>query len=322
MMRAMQTVGVAVLAAGVLFACANDGPRNGNDVEAARQPIVNGTATNDAKYDAVGSLILKAARYGYEDVKCSGTLIAPQVFLTAKHCVKHAALGAFPDTNSFVGFGPNAWRPAQKVQIKSFLSAPPSPTHSGLLTNGGRDIAVLYLDRAPDGITPAKIGAFDASMLGTAFDIAGFGWTETFNVGLKYAGPATARALSGDWYPLLFNGDWARFDEWYWTDASLAMWDPAEEELWWTPGVYELEPGYELLAGGLPNEAVGCFGDSGGPLLRGSSAEDMTVYGVSFAAEGSMAAVCGLGGGYLVLNDEMRGWVQQAIALAPTMLGR
>jgi hypothetical protein len=84
--------------------------------------------------------------------------------------------------------------------------------------------------------------------------------------------------------------------------------------------VFSLEPGYELLAGGLSGDAVSCWGDSGGPLFLGNTASNFTVYGVSFAGEGSISKVCGLGGGYAVLNEEMLAFVEDAVAAAPSIV--
>jgi hypothetical protein len=71
------------------------------------------------------------------------------------------------------------------------------------------------------------------------------------------------------------------------------------------------------LAGGLEGEALGCFGDSGGPLLRGTNAGNLTVYGVSFAVEASQSTICTRGGGYLVFNHHMHHWVKNAVRNAP-----
>ncbi len=290
-----------------------------SESKAAPQQIVDGVPTSGSALDAIGGIVFKYAPAHIEDFSCTGTLIAPKVVLTARHCVLGDPGWHFfplPSFNNFVVFGDNVTKPKQKLKIKGYVTAPPSAA-GGLLNDGGRDVAVLYLDKAPQGITPAKLGHFSASMLGTQFRIAGFGQTENFTVGTKLEGLATARALSGDWYPLLFDNNHAAFEEWYWTDASLAAPSDEEEAAWWTPGTYQLEPGYELLAGGLPGESVSCWGDSGGPIFLGSSAANLTVYGVSFAGEGSIATNCGLGGGYAVLNDEMLAFVQGAVAAAP-----
>jgi hypothetical protein len=303
---------------GVLSGCSSQLSGEGGTQPSTKQAIVDGVPTTDPALDAIGGVVFKFAPAHYEEFSCTGTLIAPKVVLTARHCVVGDPGWHFlpePGFNNFVVFGATVGRPEQKLKIKAYVTAPPGP--GGLLNDGGRDIAVLYLDKAAKGIVPAKLGHFDAAMLGTQFRIAGFGQTESFVSGTKYEGLATSRALSGDWYPLLFSNDYAAFDEWYWTDASLAAPSAEEEAVWWTPGVYSLEPGYELLAGGLPGESVSCWGDSGGPLFLGSTSANFTVYGVSFAGEGSIARNCGLGGGYAVLNDEMLAFVEAAIAAAP-----
>lgn len=288
-------------------------------IASIEQEIVNGKPACDPALDAVGGLVFHFSdpAYGeFEEFYCSATLIAPKVALTARHCV----LGSYqfypdPAFSNYVVFGQDAYAPEQEVKVTGYLTAPSGP--GGLLNDGGRDMAVLYLEEAPEGIKPAKLGKFKSHMLGDTFRIAGYGQTEQFTSGTKYEGKVTARALSGDWYPLLFDNNYEAFDEWYWTDASLAEPSEEEQEVWWSSGLYTLEPGYELLAGGSPGEAVGCWGDSGGPLLKGKSANNLTVYGVSFAGEGSIATNCALGGGYAVLNPEMLDWVKSAVSAAP-----
>ena len=304
---------------GLLSGCAMQSPDESAPHSATQQQIVDGVPTSGPALDAIGGIVFKFAPAHYQEFSCTGTLVAPKVVLTARHCVVGDPGWHFlpdPGYNNFVVFGDNVSKPAQKLKIKAYLTAPASPSAPGLLGDGGRDIAVLYLDQPAQGITPAKLGRFTASMLQSQFRIAGFGQTENFTVGTKLEGLATARALSGDWYRLLFANE-NDFLNWYWLDASLA--EPSDEEAtaWWAQGTFMLEPGYELLAGGLPGEAVSCWGDSGGPLFRGTSAANLTVYGVSFAGEGSISRNCGLGGGYAVLNDEMLAFVKNAIAAAP-----
>lgn len=304
---------------GLVSGCSLASNSTGEELGSVEQSIVNGDEVEcDRSLDAVGGVVFHFSdpEYGeFQEFFCSATLIAPKVALTARHCVETIYFDPDPAFSNYVHFGQDAYAPKREVKITSTFAAPPGP--GGLLNDGGRDIAVLYLEQAPQGIKPAQLGKFKSSMLGKKFRIAGFGQTEEFTSGTKYEGKVTARALAGDWYPLLFNNDYAAFDEWYWTDASLALPSEEEEALWWTPGTYALEPGYELLAGGLPGESVSCWGDSGGPLLQGKSARELTVYGVSFAGEGSIATNCALGGAYAVLNTEMLAWVESAVAAAP-----
>lgn len=310
----------AFLTLGMVSGCSLQDGGDAGDLASRGQSIVFGSVTSDPALDAVGGIVFKLARFKINDFSCTATLIAPKVALTARHCVDSEDSGwhffPLPSFNNFVVFGDNVTKPQQKVKIKGFVTPPPGPA-PGLLNDGGRDVAVVFLDEAPTGITPASVGLFEESMLGTQFRIAGFGYSESTGSGVKREGLATARALEGDWYPLLFDNEYAAFDAWYWSDAALATPSEAEEAEWWASGTYMLEPGYELLAGGLPGEAVSCWGDSGGPFFLGNTAADLTVYGVSFAGEGSYATNCALGGGYLVLNEEMLAFVEDAVAAAP-----
>ncbi|HKO53393.1 MAG TPA: trypsin-like serine protease [Polyangiaceae bacterium] len=222
---------------GLLSGCSMQAADGSTPLSSTQQRIVDGVPTSGPSLNAIGGIVFKYAPAHIYDFSCTGTLIAPKVVLTARHCVVGDPGWHFfplPSFNNFVVFGNNVDRPAQKVKIKGYMTAPAG--NAGLLGGGGRDIAVLYLDHAPSGITPAQLGHFDPGMLGTQFRIAGFGQTENFTVGTKLEGLATARALSGDWYPLLFNNSFAAFDEWYWTDASLATPSEAEEAAWWAPG--------------------------------------------------------------------------------------
>jgi hypothetical protein len=162
------------------------------------------------------------------------------------------------------------------------------------------------------GVRPAKLGQFDNNMLGTRFQIIGFGVRDAqHSYGTKYGGLATARAVKGRWYELLFKGNYGAYRKWYFTDSSSTSPTEAEARQWWE--TYTLEPYYELLAGGLAGDAVACNGDSGGPLLLGTSSSNLTTYGVSFAVEQTLSTGCGLGGGYLVFNPKMLQFVKNAI---------
>jgi secreted trypsin-like serine protease len=89
------------------------------------------------------------------DVFCSGTLIAPTVFLTAAHCI--ASLEARGITEVWVTFAadydedaasPGGLIAGTPVAHPEFGAGGVSDTH---------DIAVVLLDEAPAGITPAQL---------------------------------------------------------------------------------------------------------------------------------------------------------------------
>ena len=279
----------------------------GQPVASSEEEIIGGAATNDPKYQAVGAIYAEIPEFEIFDVFCSATLVGPQAIVTARHCTPTIQLFQELGGTVYMAFGPNGFSAEQLVPITDFVTAPPAPQGRGLLGDGGRDVAVAHLAFPPVGIKPAKLGRYDGCALGDEFQVVGYGFSEDFLFGDKFAGKATARAHSGRWYRLLFNNNKQAFLDWYFTDAVTNP-TPEEAEVWWDG--FKLEPNYELLAGGLEGEAVACFGDSGGPLLKGTKASNMTTYGVSFAVEGSLSTICTGGGGYAVFNREMLDFVR------------
>jgi hypothetical protein len=272
------------------------------------EAILDGAPTNSPTYGAVAALVVDFPEFEYYDVICSATLVAPTAAITARHCTPWIDLALQEGGTPYLAFGPSAWTPEQLVPITSYVAAPASPTHPGLLLDGGRDVAVAYLESAPTGITPAKLGRFKKNMLGDEFEIAGFGISDFSGAyGDKFLGEGTIRALSGQWYSLLFDGDKQAYLDWYFTDAVTVP-TPEEAEVWWN--IFNLEPEYEVLAMGLPGQSTSCFGDSGGPLLQGKKASNLTTYGVSFATESTFSTICGLGNSYAVFNKDMLRWVE------------
>jgi Trypsin len=322
-MKTSILLGSALLAAIVSSACsqaantegslAGEAQANVEEVAQHEDALLGGHVVTDPKLAAVGALVYYLPEIGVLDVFCSATLIGPNAVLTARHCTPSIDFAAEAEVQAAIAFGEDAFAPTLVVPITGYVTAPAGPgVNNGLLLDGGRDVAVAYLESTPAGITPAKLGRFDNDMLGKKFKVAGYGVYESnYIYGQKHAGGVTARAIKGQWYKLLFNGDYDAYLEWYFTDSPSAI--PSETEAldWWK--IYKLENKYELLAGGLPGEALGCFGDSGGPIFTGTKPCDLTVYGVSFATEGSTSNVCMGGGAYLVFNKEMLKFVKDAL---------
>jgi V8-like Glu-specific endopeptidase len=308
----------ALLTMAVSSACSQSADNDHTqDIGTSSQEIISGTAATGAAYAAVGALVYYYPEMGVVDVFCSGTLVGPKAITTARHCTPSIDLANESGLVPAFAIGPDAFNPTAVIPITGYVNAPPAPApEKGLMQDGGRDVAVAYLASAPAGVTPAKLGAFEEKMVGTAFNIVGYGVSNPEHFyGQKFSGKATARATSGKWYPLLFNGKEAAFRTWYFNDSASAQRTEAEAKAWWAN--FKLESKYELLAGGLRGESVACHGDSGGPLLRGTTAPTLTTYGVSFAVEGTISSGCGLGGGYLVFNSTMLSFVKGAVAKAP-----
>jgi hypothetical protein len=305
---------VALLTSAVLSACAQvPGEEQAQPLGETNQAIIGGTAVTSSAYAAVGALVYYYPEIGVVDVFCSGTLVAPKAITTARHCTPSIDLANENGLVPAFAIGPDAFNPIAVIPITDYVNAPAAPgNEKGLLQDGGRDVAVAHLASTPAGVTPAKLGLWEDKMVGTKFDIVGFGVNNAqFFYGQQFIGKATARAQNGAWYPLLFNNNQEAFRSWYFNDSPSSQRTDAEAKAWWKN--FKLENKFELLAGGLPGEAVACYGDSGGPLLRGTTAPTLTTYGVSFAVEGTISSACGLGGGYLVFNKKMHDFVKGAI---------
>jgi hypothetical protein len=209
------------------------------------QPIIHGTAS-DASEDAV-VLVMR-----YESGKpatlggCSGTLLAPKLVLTARHCV------ATTDENS--ACAPDG-TPIQGAQVHTNVQANamfvfPGTTRPDLiggdvsraargaeiLDDGGttlcdHDIALILLDRAIPGAKIAPVRLDGATAKGELMTAVGWGYTETT------AQPDVRQRRTG---------------------IAVVEVGPSA-----SAGI----TGRELLTG----EGI-CQGDSGGPLLAASGA--------------------------------------------------
>jgi V8-like Glu-specific endopeptidase len=111
------------------------------------------------------------------DEFCSGTLLAPRVFLTAGHCTMDFAAGGQP---TYVTFDPNAGRSSTYVTgtphtEPGFFNAPPQGT--GVPGSVGHDLGVIVLDQSVKlpayGTLPA-VHSLDAAS-GTAVTLVGYG---------------------------------------------------------------------------------------------------------------------------------------------------
>ncbi len=115
--------------------------------------ITNGQLDGN-KHPFVGSL--SADFKDGRDWFCSGTLIAPQVFLTAAHCVNWLP----EDTPVYASFDPEFNAAANTFYRGTFVMAP--ITKNGMAHN--YDLALVLLDVAVTGIAPAQLpdlGYFD-----------------------------------------------------------------------------------------------------------------------------------------------------------------
>jgi hypothetical protein len=153
-MRTSSFASVTTLAL-ILTACADGPGPTGTPGEPAS--ITNGTPTGPA-FGAVGTLLYDFNSNGTVDVDdqlCTGSLIAPTVFLTAGHCVEWLP----PSAQLYVSFEPSlAPTPATFITTTGFAY---DPLYNVSIGNP-HDLAVVFLPAGSTaGITPLKLPPAD-----------------------------------------------------------------------------------------------------------------------------------------------------------------
>jgi V8-like Glu-specific endopeptidase len=121
----------------------------------------------------VGGLLADQAYSDGTWVYCSGTLISPTVFLTAAHC-DEGGTGRVRVTFS------SAYEVGDKTYAGTFHGDPAYPGP----TSDPHDLAVVVLDKAVTGITPAKLptaGALGSLPATQQFTSVGYGAYEVTN---------------------------------------------------------------------------------------------------------------------------------------------
>jgi secreted trypsin-like serine protease len=201
--------------------------------------IVNGQLDGN-RHPEVGALIAEFAAPGQKDVLCTGTLIAPKVFLTAGHCTDFLASQGIRDV----------W-----VTFDSQFTARSPLIHGSYVTNplfnsGGasdtHDQAVVLLDRAARGITPARLPT--AGLLDT-LDLQAQSFTAV--------GYGTVRSSATTGPNAFFFDSTRRFA----TQSFLSL----------EPAWLNLSENPSTGSGGT------CFGDSGGPHFLGGVTSNLEV---------------------------------------------
>ena len=208
-------------------------------VAAPALAITYGTLDGN-RHPQTGALVgtFSSGTYPY----CSGTLISPTVFLTAAHC----NLGSSRVTISF----DSAITPSSTLLPGTYYADP----QYNQAQNDPHDIAVVVLDRAVKGITPAKLpaaGSLGAYSVGAKFTAAGYGSGE---VVIQPGGPVNPY-----------------YDVREYAVSSLNAVNPA-----WL----------RLSQNAATGDGGTCYGDSGGPNFIGAgSTETTTLAGTTITGD-------------------------------------
>jgi V8-like Glu-specific endopeptidase len=111
--------------------------------------ITNGTLDGN-RHPAVGGLVSPTQYSDGTWIYCSGTLISPTVFLTAAHCGRDGLRVRLTFDR--------AYQAGDKVHAGTFQADPRYPGNQSDV----HDIAVVVLDKAVKGITPARLPRADS----------------------------------------------------------------------------------------------------------------------------------------------------------------
>lgn len=148
--------------------------------------ITYGYVDSNNTYSNTGAFIVKSPTTGYIYPICTGTLITPNVFLTASHCTQYVQTDLAPEGYTvFVSFDksiPFGDKTTSKTRLLAVSNIVTNPNYNQAQSDSG-DIAVLILASAVKGLTPAtlpKCGLLDQlvaqnGLKGAVFTAAGYG---------------------------------------------------------------------------------------------------------------------------------------------------
>ena len=148
--------------------------------------ITYGFVDQNNTYSNVGAFIVKSPTTGEIFPLCTGTLIAPNVFLTASHCTaffeQDLEPRGFTAYVSFDGSIPFGRLTTNRTRLIAVTEVVTNPGFNQSQSDSG-DIAVLILASSPKGVTPATLTtcglldqlSADGSLADAVFTNVGYG---------------------------------------------------------------------------------------------------------------------------------------------------
>jgi hypothetical protein len=162
-------------------------------------------APDGNRHPNVGALLAPTQYSDGTWVTCSGTLIAPRIFLTAAHCDQDVSRVAVTFDSSYVApTGRTYW---------GTWRADPAFTQA---QNDSHDLAVVVLDKAVKGIAPARLpaaGSLGGLKVETKFTSVGYGAQSvtidkgpTFHYAdIRYFATGSLNAVTPAWLRISMN---------------------------------------------------------------------------------------------------------------------
>ncbi|MBV1858143.1 MAG: trypsin-like serine protease [Nannocystaceae bacterium] len=265
-----KTLGSPLLLALLALGCATEDDALLSDAEHR----YHGEVAPEASLNAVGAMVI-IEEDGVGSF-CTGTLVAPDVVVTAKHCF----LLSFPAEFGFA-IGHDTADPDRVVAVeKVFWEMDIAAGQMGL----GSDVAIAILEEPIHDIEPVKLGypttmgKSPSTHVWMEHQQVGYGFATAEQTGIGVRRKGTGRTQAVGWmslYAALYDYDWLTFRDHIvnqFGEGSTTL-----DELWNGP---RLAWNYDLLVRSLDGARVD-NGDSGGPLLATVNGELVTYGAVS-----------------------------------------